>query len=209
MRCEGVNVWHVAAAGQRASRRWRAGRSWWGVVWALPWLLWPGPAAAEEAIEIRSVNVELVDEVLYLNAAITYRLAPSLVDALHEGVPLTFLLEIEIVRPRPYWVDDVVAHLQQRYRLEYHALTRQYLLTNVNSGSQFRFPSLEAAVSVLGTVVRLPLVDRNLLARDQDYYGRLQVLLDEEALPVPLRLLSYFSADWRLQSAWYTWQFHL
>ncbi len=176
-----------------------------GAAWALPLALWGAPVQAEDSVVIREARTEVVDEVLYLNAAVSYRLSSPMVAALHDGVPLTILVNIEILRQRDYWPDDVAAHLEQRYRLEFHALTQQYLLTNLNSGSQFRFPSLEAAVSVLGTIVRLPLLDRNLLDDQARYYGRMQIQLDEEALPVPLRLLSYISADWHLKSEWYTW----
>jgi len=179
-----------------------------GAVWVLPWALWAQPAHADDNVVISEVHTEVVDEVLYLNAAVSYRLSRPMVDALHEGVPLTILVNIEILRQRDYWLDDVTARLEQRYRLEFHALTQQYLLTNLNSASQFRFPSLEAAVSVLGTIVRLPLLDRNLLDSHEKYYGRMQIQLDEEALPVPLRLLSYISADWHLKSEWHTWPLH-
>lgn len=179
-----------------------------GVVWVLPLALWGQPARADDNVVIREAHTEVVDEVLYLNAAVSYQLSRPMVDALHDGVPLTILVNIEILRQRDYWLDDVAARLEQRYRLEFHALTQQYLLTNLNSASQFRFPSLEAAVSVLGTIVRLPLLDRNLLDSHQQYYGRMEIKLDEEALPVPLRLLSYISADWHLKSEWYTWPLH-
>ncbi len=207
--CGGIAVMTGMAAGlvpAGPGRRSPVGLVLLGVVCVLPLILWQGSAHAGDNVAIDSVRVELDDEVLYLNAAVKYRLTPPMVDALHEGVPLTMLLSIEIVRRRDWWPDDVEARLEQRYRLEYNALTRQYLLTNLNSGSQFRFPSLEAAISVLGTVVHLPLLDRNLLREDASYYGRLQIRLDEEALPVPLRLLSYLSADWHMKSEWYTWR---
>lgn len=190
----------AVAAGRQASRLVLA--CLFGMLSLAAWL----PAHADDNVEIRDARLKLEDEVLYLDAVIGYRLTPAMVDALHEGLPLTMLATIEIVRSRDYWVDDVVAHLEQRYRLEFLALTRQYLLTNVNSGAQFRFPSLEAAVSVLGTIVHLPLLDRNLLDPDARYYARMLVQLDEEALPVPLRLLSYFSSDWHLKSEWHSWQ---
>ncbi len=176
-----------------------------GMVCVLPLMMWHA-AWADDNVKIREVRVELVDEVLYLDAVVKYHLTRAMVDALHEGLPLTVLANIEILRSRNYWMDEVVARLEQRYRLEFLALTRQYLLTNLNSGAQFRFPSLEAAVSVLGTIVHLPLLDRNLLDAHERYYGRMQIQLDEEALPVPLRLLSYFSSDWHLKSDWYSWR---
>ena len=54
------------------------------------------------------------------------RAQPALEDALNKGVPLHFLLEFELIRPRWYWLNEKVVNVQQRYRLSYNALTRQY-----------------------------------------------------------------------------------
>ncbi len=156
-------------------------------------------------IEINEAHTELIDDVLYLNASATIRLSEPMIDALHEGVPLDFRLRIEIIRQRDFWADDTFATLGQRYRLEYQALTQQYLIINPNSGSRHSIPTLEAALSVLGTVVRLPILDANLLDPDARYIGRILFKLDDDALPVPLRLRSYVTTDWRMKSEWFTW----
>ena len=168
----------------------------------------PGVPVYAQGITVNQVHTEVRDDVLYLNVAVNIAPSKAMANALHEGVPLTFIYSIAILHQRDYWVDDTVARLEQRYRLEYHALIQQYFLVNINSGSKFSFPSLQAAVSVLGTIVRLPLLDIDLLQSDERYEGEIQVRLDDEALPVPLRLRSYFSSDWRLKSEWYTWPLH-
>lgn len=157
-------------------------------------------------VVINQAGTEIRDEVYYLDAGISYRFSPQMLEALHKGVPLTVELEIEITRSRSYMWDETVAELQQRYRLSYHALTRQYVIRNLNSGSRHTFPSLEAAVSVLGTVVDLPILDSNLLAHEQIYFGNIRAQLDVDELPVPLRVLALIRDEWRLSSDWYTWR---
>jgi hypothetical protein len=98
-----------------------------------------------------------------------------------------------------------VAELQQRYQLVYLPLTQQYQVRNLNSGALHNLPSLQVALSVLGTIVDLPLLDRELLADGNAYQARMRVELDIEELPLPLRLLSYFTDEWRLRSEWYEW----
>ena len=169
----------------------------------------PGAAGAqlhEPGAVIREAGTELNDEVYYLSASIGYSFSPQMLEALRKGVPLTVELQIEVRRARSYIWDETVAGLQQRYRLSYHALTRQYMIRNLNSGSQHTFPSLEAALSVLGTVVDLPLLDSNLLERDEVYLGRLRAQLDVDELPVPLRVLALILPEWRLSSEWYEWE---
>lgn len=156
-------------------------------------------------IQINEVRTHLQNDVYYLDARLGYVLTEKMLEALHKSVPLTFVLNIEVLRKRSYLWDVNVAELEQRYQLEYLPLTQQYQVRNLNSGALHNLPSLEVALSVLGTIVDLPLLDRELLADDDSYQARMRVELDIEELPLPLRLLSYFTDEWRLRSEWYTW----
>ncbi len=171
------------------------------------------PASAEDAagvavdpgIHILDVSSSPRDEVHYLGARIDYVFSAQIIEAIEEGVPLTVVLAIEIVRERPWLWNEKVASLEQRYQLSYHALTRQYVVRNVNIGSQNNYPGFIEALSALGTISSLPLIDANLLQSGQRYLGRLQARVDTSELPAPLRLLALVSADWRLASEWHEW----
>ena len=156
-------------------------------------------------VQVQQAQTRLVNEVYYLDAQLDYVLTEPMLEAVHKSVPLTFVLYIEVFQQRNYLWDDVIADLEQRYQLVYLPLTQQYQVRNLNSGALHNLPSLQIALSVLGTVVDLPLLDKDLLASDTAYQTRLRVQLDIEELPVPLRLLSYFSDEWRLRSEWYSW----
>jgi len=162
-------------------------------------------AVRAAGVEINQVRTHLQNDVFYLDARLGYVLTEPMLEALHKSVPLTFVLNMEVFRQRSYIWDASVAELEQRYQLEYLPLTQQYQVRNLNSGALHNLPSLEVALSVLGTIVDLPLLDRELLADDDNYQARMRVELDIEELPLPLRLLSYFTDDWRLRSEWYTW----
>lgn len=164
------------------------------------------PAVARAAgISITHAETALVDSVYWLDATIAYDLSEPVIEALDKGVPLTFLLEIDVTRMRDMLWDEDLATLQQRYQLQYHALTDQYLVRNLNSGAQHALPTLGIALSVMGTVIDLPILDRKLLQPGERYLVNLRAALDIESLPVPMRVIAYFSSDWRLASAWYTW----
>jgi len=172
----------------------------------LAFLLLLSPASLLAAgVQVQQVQTRLQDEVYYLNARLEYELTEPMLEALHKSVPLTFVLHIEVFRQRDYLWDDGVADLEQRYQLGYLPLTQQYQVRNLNSGALHNLPSLQIALSVLGTVVDLPLLDKALLSADEPYQARLRAQLDIEGLPVPLRLLSYFSDEWRVRSEWYSW----
>lgn len=154
---------------------------------------------------ILSADTHLEQGVYLLSARIGYRLGDTPREALHNGVPLTIELTMEVVRSREWLWDETIAELKQRFRLEYHALSRQYLVTNLNSGEVKSFPSLSSATEFLGRINDFPLLDASLLEPDERYYGRLRTSLDIEALPLPLQPIAYLFANWRLISEWYTW----
>lgn len=142
---------------------------------------------------------------LRLDALIELQFTEAPLDALRNGVPLTIEIDIEIVRDREYLWDETVASLAQRFRLEYHALARQYVAVNLSNNDLRSFPTLNGALDAIGRLHDFPLIDRALLKPPGNYYGRLRASLDIESLPPPLRPVAYLSTDWRLGSTWYAW----
>lgn len=161
--------------------------------------------AVAPGIYIHDAQSGVRNEVHYLNARIAYVFSRQIIEALDEGVPMTVVLDIEIMRERTWLWNEKIAGLEQRYQISYHALTRQYMVRNQNIGTQHSFPTLEAALLTLGTIVELPLIDGNLLKQSQRYRCRLQAWVDTNALPVPLRLMALVSPEWRLASEWREW----
>lgn len=182
---------------------WRVGHPWGPALLAS--LLLVTLAVAAAGFRVIDAGTRLREGVYRLNATIDYDLSQAALDALQNGVPLTISLEMEVRRERKWMWDDTVASLQQRFRLEYHTLAQQYLVTNLNSGEYKSFPTRGSALEFLGRVRDFPLLDRSLLDPDEQYYVQLRATLDIESLPAPLRPLAYLSGDWRLTSEWYTW----
>jgi hypothetical protein len=161
-------------------------------------------AAADEAFTIRHADTRLVNKVYLLSADLDYSFTKEVLEAIDSGVPMVLVMDIELYTPREYLWDKEVAALQQRYKLQYHALAEQYILTNLNSGLQKTYHSLYSAIASIRNVHDIPIIDAQLLEPDIDYTVRLRVSLELSTLPVPLRLSAYFSSKWRLGSDWYS-----
>ncbi len=157
---------------------------------------------------VQNASAHLSGGVYRIDASIDYQFSPAVREALENGVPLTIEIQIEVRRDRWYWMDEEVATLNQYYLLQFHALSRQYLLTGLNSGEQRSFYSLRAALEEMGSLSDIPILDSKLLRPDTEYQVRLRALLDIESLPAPLRPVAYLSEDWRLVSKWYSWSLH-
>lgn len=164
------------------------------------------PVAGAAGFDVISASTRLEGDVYRLNAQIQYRFSEAAREALQNGVPLTIALEMEVRRRRPWVWDETVYALAQRFRLEYHTLSRQYLVRNLNSGERWAFPTREGALQHMGQIKDFPMLDKGLLDPNERYEGALRARLDIDALPTPLRLFAYISDDWRLASEWRTWR---
>lgn len=165
--------------------------------WALP--------AHGEGIVVKGAELSLDEEEerYVLNAEFEFAFNPTLEDALRHGLPLYFALDLEILRPRWYWLDESISTQQFIYRLSYNALTRQYRLS---SGLyQQNVSSVEDVVRLLSRVRGRPVVDRSLLQPGVPYLAALRFRLDVNQLPKPFQLSALASRDWSLQSEWRRW----
>src|SRR3569623_553532 len=160
-------------------------------------------AAVAASIKVKNAETLLADKVYHLNADVDYQFSGAALEALQSGVPLVVVIEIN--RQRDYLWSENIASLRQRYQLMYESLTGRYVVTNLNSGADAYYPTRSAAIAALGDVDHVPLLDAGLIDDRQRYIVALHVSLDLDALPVPMRVMGYFSSDWRLSSEWYTW----
>jgi hypothetical protein len=183
------------------------------LLWQLlaPLVLWTGclgPAVhAQEQpdIVIRDVRTELRDEVWFLSARIDYQLNRQMLDALQNGINLTFSLQATVNKVRSWLPNSEVKALQQDYELSWQPLSRGYLVRNASTDAQTAHTTLFAALHELGTISELPLVDASLLEPDARYEVSLRTMLDQQHLPGPLRILAFWNDDFSLESGWHQW----
>ncbi len=161
--------------------------------------------AATPLFTVHNAKTELVGDIYRLDANLELRLTPQALTALDNGVTLTIVLDIEVYTPSRYLWDSVLAALEQRYEIQYHTLADQYLLRNINSGSQSVYSTLDAALDALGKIEQLPILDAHLLQAKKQYKVRVRSRLDLSSLPVPMQLRAYISSEWWLNSGWYSW----
>lgn len=171
---------------------------------ALVVLLFAAPAAQAEGIDVSRAMLVAAEEGYFLEADFGVVLNPTLEDALNKGVPLYFLLEFEIIRPRWYWLNDKVVDTRQQYRLSYNALTRQYRL---GVGSLFHnFSALSEALDFLSRVRRRrQVLEPGALTKGNTYTAGVRMRLDVSQLPKPFQLNALASRDWNFGSEWYRW----
>lgn len=164
-------------------------------------------AVANDAIAVTSVRLEpsTDGEAWTLSGDFYIPLSSQLEDAVNRGVPLYFVVEFALTRPRWYWWDERTATATQTYRLAYHALTRQYRLTI--SGFQQMFPTLAEAVATMSRIRGWRVVAAESVDPGGTYDAQIRMRLDISQLPKPFQVTAITNRDWNPQAEWKRFSF--
>lgn len=151
--------------------------------------------------EVREARLTPTEEGIVLDAEFAFDFSPRLAEAVANGVPLYFLVEFELTRPRWWWFDEKAAARRLQLRLSYHALSRQYRLSTGGLLQQ-NFATLEEALNVLRRVRGWQVVERGTALADAPHEAAVRMRLDITQLPKPFQLSALTSRDLNLESPW-------
>lgn len=167
----------------------------------VPQFSWAGDAGE---FRIEDAHAWNADGAYLLDAQFFIKLSSGAREALDNGVPLVFELQVQIVRKHTWWWDVVAVELKQSRQLQYHALSQSYLVKDLDAGTQGNYRRLEDALHAAGAIRNLFLSDLQMEV-GQSFNIRLRGSLDIESLPTPVRLPAYVSSAWDMKSEWYAW----
>jgi hypothetical protein len=157
------------------------------------------PASAQ-VIEVKQFSIESAEEAYVLNADFEVDLTSRVEEALNSGVPLIFVVEFELTRPRWYWFDEKAASSRLEARLSYNPLLRQY---RVSTGPlQRNYSAVADARAALAQLRGWPVLERERVLADTGYVASLRMRLDTTQLPKPFQITALTDRDWNLASPW-------
>lgn len=141
-----------------------------------------------------------------MDARVQHDFPAAVLEALEHGVRLPLNLRILVRRVGSRFWEPVLADRNYRYEVHYQVLSGLY---NVSRPTvpQRTFVTLDGALEALGDLPNLPVLPDNVWRPGERYWVKVQVELDLDHLPLPLRPIAYISSDWRLDSGWQTWRF--
>ena len=157
--------------------------------------------AAENSIEIDRVEIQASDEGYKLLANSSFDLNRGLEDAISHGVAIYFTTDVEMARPRWYWLDEKAVVTKQTTRISYNVLTRQYTAAIVG-GLQQNYKTLEEAMSLVRRPPRWVVAENGELIAGETYAVSVRVRLDISQLPKPFQVNAINNRNWRLSSDW-------
>jgi len=158
-----------------------------------------GPVRAD-TIPVKTAELRVEDGEVLLNAEFEIALNPTLEEALQKGVPLYFVLDVELARPRWYWLDEKVFANSTTWRVSYAPLSQQY---RVASGIFAQnLASVAEVERLIGRVTSRPVLRADELQHGARYEAAVRLRLDVTQLPKPFQVNALASREWQLASDW-------
>ena len=151
------------------------------------------------------VHAEVREQTVFLDADFDVHLDAEVIDALRNSIALNFVVEAELVAPREWLWDRRLLTGKRSLRLEYHALSRTWMVTDLTARETHTFSKLAGAVDSLSRIRAWRLGAADALAGESRVLGKLRVGLDVNKLPLPLRVPALLREDWDLGSDWFLW----
>jgi Domain of unknown function (DUF4390) len=160
-------------------------------------------AQPTQPAQLKSVKLEATDDGLQINADFDVELSPMLLETVRRGVPLYFVVEVEISRGRWYWLDDLIASAQRERRVAYAPLSEQYRVTT--AGISQNLSSADDIKRVLSRIRSWTIADKSRLKPGEKYEAAIRFRLDTSKLPKPFQLNTFGSRQWNLATDWHRW----
>lgn len=156
--------------------------------------------ARADEIDVVDARLAASEEGLLLSADFAFDFNSRLSEMVANGVPLYFVVEFELTRPRWYWWDENTATRLTQWRLSYHALSRQYRLSTGPLHQNFATP--EEALDVMRRLRNWQVLERSVSLRGSSYGVAVRMRLDTSQLPRPLQVSELTNRELRLESPW-------
>jgi len=162
-------------------------------------------ANAHADFAVKSAAPRLQNRVVHVDTRFELSLNPKTEEALHKGIPLELVIDFQLLRARRWWTDRLITDLQLRRRLQFHALSRQYMVLEVRPGGPAEsFATLDQALADFSDF-EIPLTARKPILPDARHLLAVRAYLNIEALPALMRPLAYATPSWYLGTGWSEW----
>ncbi|WP_299871879.1 DUF4390 domain-containing protein [uncultured Cocleimonas sp.] len=159
-------------------------------------------------IDFKDFNLKGTPKKFEVSTRIEYKLTDYLRDALKNGVTLNTRVQIRLGEHSSWWFNKDIPILTVNYQLKYHALSRHYVLSKIDTNEHWNFSSLSASLRKLGESRRYELPDITEFLKDGDdgeFYIFAIADMAPATLRLPLRIQSLFNDQYRLTSEGVLW----
>ena len=162
--------------------------------------------ASDNSLIIKTAEINSQFEAYFLNADFDLSFNDDLDEAIRKGIPINFVIEFELKKPRKYWFDEEVAKKTKEILLSYHALSKQFILAE-SENRLIAFDNLTQAKNELKKIKNWRIFDKSQIDDTEKYSAYLLVKLDQTKLPKQLQADITSNQEWQLASKQFQWTF--
>lgn len=158
-----------------------------------------------ETLAVLQFDTQKLDEYLVLNFVADLNLAPKIIEALENKIPIYLSTEIDLQRKDnllffSYYTSQ--KYYQYTTLVSYSPFDNSYKLFNLRNNNQLEFSSLADTLQTLGNLNNFYVIKRNELYPGIDYLLRVKISLDKRKLPASLYTQTFFNRDWDFKTNW-------
>jgi hypothetical protein len=166
-----------------------------------------GMAYADNAVQVDDFQLQRNEEGIYLSTRLNFELPPSLEDALNRGMPLSFVMQADVVRERWYWADKLVNRTERYVRLSYQPLSKRWRMyvsaqpiqsTGLGVSLGQSYDSLPEALQGIQRISRWRIADLSAIDTTTKQRLEFRFRLDLSQLPQPLQFGALGGTGWGL-----------
>ena len=162
--------------------------------------------ASDNSLIIKTAEINSQFEAYFLNADFDLSFNDDLDEAIKKGIPINFIIEFELKKPRKYWFEEEVTKKTKEILLTYHALSKQFTLTE-SENRLIAFDNLTQAKNELKKIKNWRIFDKSQIDDTEKYSAYLLVKLDQTKLPKQLQADITSNQEWQLASKQFQWTF--
>lgn len=170
-------------------------------VWNVPQLT----SADDFGVTINKAELVVENDWYAVDADVDFHLSQKATEALKSGIPLTWDVRIRIQQERPFLWNKTVFDTILPHQIRYYPLLNIYQFSGKENEEGSSFITLAPALDAMGKLRGVKLFKKNHLHNNNHYLASIRIQFDREALPLPLRPVSYFDSSWNLSSDWLLW----
>jgi hypothetical protein len=157
------------------------------------------PAVQANAVEVISLQRSVEPhQGIAIDYALKLQLPRAVHDALQRGVPLTFVAQASVTRPRWYWRDERITRTVRSWRVAYQPLTSNWRVTQ--GALTQPFATMDEALGSITRGTNWLVAEPQRVVVDERYIVGFVWQLDTTQLPPPMQINAPgVGAEWNLK----------
>jgi len=167
-------------------------------------LLAISPVEAEASPSLVNIGVGTKGKIVVMNARLVDGLSDSIMDAIENGVPISFTYIVELRQKNNLWNDTLVSSNTINHTIQYDSLKKVYKFSE--SGKSVRRKIItrnkENYQKLMLTLENIPIASTRRLALNEKYYIRIKANLETDHMSFPFNHLFSLLPFNNFEAAW-------